>query len=215
MDNDNSSNKSINDEIVDHLVIQVNALEKREIKIPDYSERFNALEKLIVQSTREQNMRIGELKTAVAQQNLANPAEQLQAQIDALHNNVAQIPEVIPVRHHHHVDVKTKPFIYAGTVLLILVAVSNGLNIYLWTETSRLHENDVKFRMVRQMFTKQANTADSFYTKAPIKMEKLTDQLETEALERTKAADIAGQKEREAKEAKTKMYELQRHRRQH
>ena len=154
------------------------------------------------------------MEAAISQHNLAYPAEQLQAQIDALSNNVAQIPAVIPVRHHHHIDLKTKPFILSGAALLVLLAVSSGLSIYLWVENSRLHENDVKFRMIRQMFAKQANTADSFYTKAPIKMEKLTVQLETEALERTKAADIAGQKEREAKEAKDKLNEMQKHRHQ-
>ena len=69
--------------------------------------------------------------------------------------------------------------------------------------------------MVRQIFPIQAKTVDSFYMKTPVKMEEQTVQFETEALERSKAADIAEQKAREAKEAKDKLNELQKNGHQH
>ena len=212
MDNTNSTHKSINEEIIDNLVVQVNALEKREVKLPDYNERFNTIEKLIIQSIPDYAQPIQDLKTAVSQHNLAYPAEEIKLQMDTLRNEVASIPKVIPVRHHHQVDVKTRPFIYAGSLLLILVAISTGLNIYLWVENNRLHANDIKLRMTRQIFPIQAKTIDSFYTKTPLTMEKQTIQYENEALERSEAADIASQKEREAEAAKDKLNALKKHR---
>lgn len=211
MDNTNSTNKSINEEILDNLVVQVNALEKREVKLPNYNERFNTIEKLIIQSIPDYNKPIENLQAAVSQHNLAYPAEEIKAQINTLRNEVACIPKVIPVRNYHHVDVKTKPFMITGSLLLIFVAISTGLSIHLWVENSRLHVNDIKCRMTRQIFPIQAKAVDSFYAKTPVKMEQQTVQFETEALERSKAADIAEQKAREAKEAKDKLNELQKH----
>ncbi len=210
MDNTNSTHKSINEEILDNLVVQVNALEKRELKLPDYNERFNTIEKLIIQSIPDYDRPIQDLKAAVSQHNLAYPAEEIKTNIYTLRNEVASIPKVIPVRHH--IDVKTRPFIYAGSLLLILVAISTGLTIYLWVDNNRLHVNDIKFRMTRQIFPIQAKTVDSFYTKSPVKMEKQTLQLEIETLERSEAADIASQKEREAEAAKDKLNALKKHR---
>lgn len=211
MDNVNPANKNINEEIIDNLVVQVNALEKREVKLPDYNERFGAIERLILQSIPDQEKLMEELKAEINRHNLAYPAEQIQEQIGVLRSELALIPKVIPVRHHHHVDVKTKPFIIAGILLLIFVALSAGLSIYLWTANSRLEANDIKFRMTRQMYPLQANEADSEYTHDPTAMEMLTVKYETEALERSKAADIAEQKEREAKEAKDKLDQLKKH----
>lgn len=211
MDNADLTNKNINEEIIDNLVVQVNALEKREIKMPDYNERFNAIERLILQLVPDQEKLMEELKAEINRHNLAYPAQQIQSQIDILRNELACIPKVIPVKNHHHLDVKTRPFIIAGALLLIFVALSAGLNIYLWTANSRLKANDIKFRMARQMFPVQANEADAEYTRNPTAMEKLTVKYETEALERSEAADIAEQKEREAKEAKDKLNKLKKH----
>ena len=43
MDNSATTAKSTNEEIIDQLVIKVNALEKREIKLPDYTPNFEDL----------------------------------------------------------------------------------------------------------------------------------------------------------------------------
>jgi hypothetical protein len=208
MDNANSTNKNINEEIIDNLVIQVNALEKRQINLPDYNERFNGLERLILQSIPDQEKFIADLKAEINQPNLTYPAEQIQEQINVLRDELTLIPKVIPVRNYHHVDLKTKPFIISGILLLIFIAFSTGLSVYLWIANSRLEANDIKFRMTRQMYPVQANEADSEYTHDPVSMEKLTVKYETKALETSKAADIAEQKEREAKEAKDKLYQL-------
>ena len=212
MDNANSNNKNINEEIIDNLVVQVNALEKREVKLPDYNERFSAIESLIIRLLPNHEELTEILKAEINRHNLAYPAQQIQSQIDQLRNELALIPKVIPVKNHHHLDVKTRPFIIAGTLLLIFVALSAGLNIYLWTANNRLEANDIKFRMTRQMYPREANEADAEYTRDPSAMEKLTVKYETEALERSKAADIAEQKEREAKEAKDKLNKLKKHR---
>lgn len=212
MDNADLTHQNINEEIIDNLVLQVNALEKREVKVPDYDERFSALESLIIKLLPNQEELTETLKAEINRHNLAYPAQQIQSQIDVLRNEVACISKVIPVKNHHHLDVKTKPFIITGALLLIFVALNAGLNIYLWVANSRLEAGDIKFRMTRQMYPVQANEADAEYARDPTAMEKLTVKYETEALERSKAADIAQQKEREAKEAKDKLNKLKKHR---
>ena len=151
------------------------------------------------------------LKAEINRHNLAYPAQQIQSQIDVLRNEVACIPKVIPIKNYHHLDVKTRPFIIAGTLLLLFVALSTGLNIHLWIANNRLEANDIKFRMTRQMYPKEAKEADTVYARDPSAMEKLTVRYETEALERSQASDIAEQKEREAKEAKDKLDKLKKH----
>jgi hypothetical protein len=197
MDNSATTEKSTNEEIIDQLVIKVNALEKREIKLPDYTPNFEDLKKCLADHL-----------ATVSQHNLEYPATKIQAQLDEIKTIVENIPKIIPVKHSHYFDPKSKGWIIAGVILLIVTAISTGLNAHLWLENNRLQANDIKFRMLRQAYPEQANWAEQHYFNNPDTAESETIRLENEAEERSEAADIANQKEREAKAAKQKLIKL-------
>jgi len=200
MENSTATEKSTNEEIIDQLVIKVNALEKREIKLPDYTPNFEDLKKWLADHL-----------TTVSQHNLEYPATKIQAQLDEVKTIIESIPKIIPVKHSHYFDPKSKGWVIAGVILLVVTAVSTGLNAHLWVENNRLQANDIKFRMIRQTYPIQANWAEQHYFNNPDTAENETIRLENEAEERSEAVDIANQKEREAKAAKEKLIRLKHH----
>jgi hypothetical protein len=196
MENSTATEKSTNEEIIDQLVIKVNALEKREIKLPDYTPNFDDLKKWLADHLPD---------------NLEYPATKIQAQLDEVKTIVESIPKIIPVKHSHYFDPKSKGWVIAGVILLIVTAISTGLNAHLWMENNRLQANDIKFRMLRQVYPVQANWAEQHYFNNPDTAESETIRLENEAKERSEAVDIANEKEREAKAAKEKLIRLKHH----
>ncbi|HEY5327136.1 MAG TPA: hypothetical protein VIJ27_09050 [Mucilaginibacter sp.] len=211
MDNSPTTEKSTNEEIIDQLVIKVNALEKREVKLPDYTTNFEDLKKWLADHLSDHSKTIEELKTTVSQHNLEYPATKIQAQLDEVKTIVESIPKIIPVKHSHYFDPKSKGWVIAGVVLLIVTAISTGLNAHLWVENNRLQANDIKFRMLRQAYPVQADWAEQHYFNNPDTAESETIRLENEAKERSEATDLANQKEREAKAAKEKLIKLKHH----
>ena len=205
MGNSAVTEKSTNEEIIDQLVIKINALEKREIKLPDYTPNFEDLKKWLIDHLPDYNKPIEELKATVSQHNLEYPATKIQAQLDEVKTIVESIPKIIPVKHSHYFDPKSKGWVIAGVILLIVTAISTGLNAHLWVENNRLQANDIKFRMIRQAYPAQANWADKYYSANHAGMKNTTEQMENEAMERAQAINEAEQKEREAKEAKQRL----------
>jgi hypothetical protein len=199
MNNSATTEKSTNEEIIDQLVIKVEALEKRGIKLPDYTPNFEDLK-----------IWLADHLATVSQHNLEYPATKIQAQLDEVKTIVENIPKIIPVKHSHYFDPKSKGWIIAGVILLIVTAISAGLNAHLWVENTRLQANDIKFRMLRQAYPVQANWAEQHYFNNPDTAESETIRLENEAEERSEALDIANQKEREAKAAKERLIKLKR-----
>lgn len=211
MENSATTEKSTNEEIIDQLVIKVNTLEKREIKLPDYTPNFEDLKKWLSDHLPDYNKPIEDLKITVSQHNLEYLATKIQAQLDEVKTIVESIPKIIPVKHSHYFDPKSKGWVIAGVILLTVTAVSTGLNAHLWVENNRLQPNDIKFRMIRQAYPVQANWAEQHYFNNPDIAESETIRLENEAKERSEAVDLANQKEREAKAAKEKLIKLKRH----
>jgi len=206
-----NSEKSTNDEIIDQLVIKVSEIDNREIKFPDYAPNFEDLKKWVGDHLPDYNKPIEELKASVNKHNLTYPATKIQGQLDEVKTIIASIPKTIHVKHNHYFDPKSRGWIIAGIILLIVTAISTGLNAHLWVENNRLQANDMKFRMIRQTYPIQANWAEQHYFNNPDSAGKETICLENEAKERSEAADIANQKEREAKEAKEKLINIKKH----
>jgi hypothetical protein len=159
----------------------------------------------------DHNKPIEELKATVSQHNLEYPATKIPAQLDEVKTIVENISKIIPVKHSHYFDTKSKGWVIAGVILLIATAISAGLNAHLWIENNRLHANDIKFRMIRQAYPVQANWAEQHHFNNPDTAENETIRLENEVEERSEAADIASQKEQEAKAAKEKLIRFKHH----
>ena len=76
------------------------------------------------------------------------------------------------------------------------------------TKNSRLHENDIKFRIVRQIKPNAAYQADTIYYQNPEEIEKKTKQLEVEQLAIAQAEAAAKEIKEKADRAKERVLKL-------
>jgi hypothetical protein len=139
--------------------------EPQEIKVPDYSRHFE------------------ELKTLVKQHSLAYSSLQIYAQIHSFQKTISELPKVLPVEHHHYFTDKSKGFLIGGMVLLLISAITVGISFGLYRENTRMKENDIKFRMIRQSIPETAQWADTTYHRDPEGTEKVLKKLEVESLD--------------------------------
>jgi hypothetical protein len=135
-----------------------------EINIPDYTPHFE------------------ELKRLIRQLSLAFRPSQNDAQMHDLQKAQRALPQTFPVTHHHHFDDKSRGLLIGGMMLLLVAALSVGLSFGLYRENTRMKENDIKFRMIRQSIPETAKWADTTYHRNPEATEKILKRLEEEQL---------------------------------
>lgn len=150
--------------------------EPQQIKVPDYYSHFE------------------KLKTLVKQHSLAYSSLQIYAQINSFQKTISELPKVLPVEHHHYFTDKSKGFLISGIALLLVAALTVGLSFSLYRENTRIKENDIKFRMIRQSFPNTAKWADTTYHINPKAIESVVKKLETEQLNFIKAKSAAERK---------------------
>ncbi|MGV3504721.1 MAG: hypothetical protein ACO1O1_13520 [Adhaeribacter sp.] len=138
--------------------------EPQQIKVPDYYSHFE------------------ELKTLVKQHSLAYSSLQIYAQITSFQKTISELPKVLPVEHHHYFEDKSRGFLVGGIGLLLISALSVGLSFGLYRENTRMKENDIKFRMIRQNIPETASWADTIYHRNPEEIERVLKRLEAEQL---------------------------------
>jgi hypothetical protein len=177
------------DEIMDSLIKKITDLEKKEVKVTDYSLHFEALQKIFEVFLVRYNKECDDLNTAFGKLNIEYPAEQIQQNLAEVKNILTAMQKSLPVKVKHQFDFNTKSWIIAGMMLLIVTAVGTGLCAHFWVENNRLAANDIKFRAIRQVYPIPAKWADDYYAKNPKAMEDVIEQLETEDLERSSVID--------------------------
>lgn len=120
-----------------------------------------------------------------------------------------QLPETVTqVEHHHHFGNKSKWGLMGGIALLLITSIVSGLCYSLYQQNRRLHDNDVKLRMVRQGWPAAVRWADTTFYHDPQDAEKVIEKLEVKALALAEAEATAKQKQQEAKEAKSAVSKL-------
>jgi hypothetical protein len=184
--------KSIAAEIQNDLIKKVNELEKREIKFPDYTPKFE------------------ELKSAIKQQNTQYPAEKFQSQLDDFGIKIDLIPKAIPVKYI--LDIETRRVLKVFVILILLVIVSVDIAVHLLFRNHGLQASADKFHMIRQRSPAIALWADTTYLADPDEAISKADSLEAmaadlaaaqrEAMEKKQASDLAKQKVQELRRAK-------------
>ncbi|QTE35829.1 hypothetical protein J3L18_22140 [Mucilaginibacter gossypii] len=185
-----------NDEIVDSLIKKIGELEKREVKTIDYTLHFEALQKIFEAFLLRYNKENAELKTAVSQLNISYPAEQIQNTLAEVKKILEVIGKSLPVKVKHEFDPKTKGWIIAGVILLIVTAICVGLCCHLWTENNRLQALDLKYRLVRQVDSVGTKWADSIYMSNPDKAAKIVIRMENEKVTKNKPSKMKISKRR-------------------
>jgi hypothetical protein len=177
------------DELIDSLIKKITDLEKKEVKITDYSLHFEALQNIFEVFLMRYNKESNDLNAAFGKINIEYPAEQIQQGLSEIKIILTTIQKMLPLKIKHQFDFKTKGWIIAGIILLIVTAFSSGLCAYFWSENNKLVANDIKFRAIQQVYPIPAKWADQYYAKNPKAMEDATKQLENEELEKSTAID--------------------------
>lgn len=166
------------DELMDSIVKKVTEIDKREIKITDYTPHFEALKQIFEVFLLKYNKESDALKTVVGQLNISYPAEQIQNTLAESKGILEAIRKALPVKVKHQFDFKTKGWIIAGMILLIVTAIGTGLCGHLWAENNRLQAVDIKYRLLRQVDTSSTKWADSIYASNPDEAEKTVIKME-------------------------------------
>jgi N-glycosylase/DNA lyase len=122
----------------------------------------------------------------------------LKDQVAALNSLVTTL---LAMKHTHIVDFKTKRAMAVIVICGVFTCLSVGLNFSQYADNHTLKTNSLKYRMIRQATPEQTDWADSAYLADPDGVEKMTKQMEEESEASSHAADLATQKEREAKKA--------------
>ena len=178
------------DELMDSIVKKVTEIDKREIKITDYTPQFEALKQIFEVFLLKYNKESEALKAVVGQLNISYPAERIKNTIAESKGILEAIRKALPIKVKHQFDFKTKGWIIAGMILLIVTAISTGLCGHLWAENNHLHVVDIKYRLLRQVDTSSTKWADSIYTSNPDEAEKIVIRMENAKVTKDKANDI-------------------------
>ncbi|GGG18802.1 MULTISPECIES: hypothetical protein [Pontibacter] len=108
-----------------------------------------------------------ELKALLKRHDLSVQALQIYALIASLQEKITKLPKLLPVRHYHHFEDRSRGFLIGGMVCLLTTAIFVGLCFSLYQENGRLQENNMKYRIIRQAYPDAAHWADSTYLHDP------------------------------------------------
>lgn len=177
-------------------------------EIKDYSGQLNELKELITKNAEQDKSLVlqEEIRQQVAAtQNLSATVKQIMQRQETVFKD---FPKELKVKLLHRFEDKTKGFIIGGLTLFTVLAALIGICLHLWSDNDRMKDNDVKFRMVRQIAPDVAYKADTLYYSDPVRMENKTKQLEAQQISIAKAEAKAKQVAQEAEKAKQKAKRL-------
>ena len=126
----------------------------------------------------------------------------IQRQIDELGRLIAAAPKVVDVRNHHHFGAWSKNLIIGLATCFIAMSLSVGAALHLYSENSRLSENDIKYRMVRQYYPQVAVWAERKYAHDPDSARVDVERMEVEQEALRLAEEIEKKKRAELIESK-------------
>jgi len=158
-----NSDRNINDEILDRMVIQVEGVCKQVANLPDYTKQFERLSANFDRFLQQYQNDHHELKNNISQFNRGNKHDtQIQTALVETKSIVEDIKKMLPLKLINTFDYKTKGFINAGIILLIVVAVSTGLSCHLWKKINKLEAVDIKYRLAKQVGATVTHWVDLF-----------------------------------------------------
>lgn len=161
-----------------------------EIKVPDYTAYLQQI---------HQRLKVLERH---------NSADTVSRLIENLIREIDAIPREIPMRHHHHIETRSRGFVVTALILIMCSSLAIGLGAHLWWINRGLKENDLKYRMIRFEHPKASEWADETYQRDPKAARRATRELEKGERAILKAEAEAKRKEAEAKRAAKKAKEL-------
>ncbi len=188
---------------------RLNAVEGRELKFPeikDYDGQLLELKGEIAQVYTATTA----LQTTLTEQKqeTGKAVTEMNVLVRSLDSMIKNFPKVVNMRVEHLLKGKQKILVIAGLILLLLISLSFGLNLHLWSANGRLHENDIKYRFIRQTSATITARVDTLFKYSPDSIPQVTEELEQEQRSIAKAEAIANEKKKEADEAKARIKQL-------
>lgn len=182
------------------------------VEVKDYSGQLDELRELIIKNAEQDKSAL--LQEEISQQvsttqNLMLSSEASIKKQETLFRN---FPKEIQVKLLHRFEDKTKGFVIGGLILFALLAILTGICFSQWSDNEKMKDNDIKFRIVRQIAPKSAYQADTLYYKDPEEMEKRTKQLEAQQLALANAEAAAKEVAKEAAQTKKEAKRLKKNR---
>lgn len=176
--------------------------------IKDYSGQLDELKELIIKI--EEQDKTAPLQEEISQQVIATQNLMLSSEASIKKQEILfrNFPKEMQVKLIHRFEDKTKGFIIGGVILFALSAVLTGICFYLWSDNGQMKDNDIKFRMVRQIAPKVAYQADTLYYPNPEVMENKTKQLEAQQLDLAEAEAAAKKATEQVSKAKKEAQKL-------
>lgn len=150
-----------------------------------------------------------EIRQLLQQQPVSESSADLPAQLEALSKSMLALPKALPVEHHHHIEDSARYFALGAVGLLLITALAAGCCFSLYRQNTELAAHDLKYRLIRLYHPHLTQWADSVYERSPEKMPELVERLESRQLLIRQAAELARQKQEEAREAAQQLKRLQ------
>lgn len=189
-------------EIVVLMDKRVQQLEKKQSENKDYSAELAQINKKLEHVATVEDL--AELQASNNSQIATMGADimDIKEQQTIQGNIMSELPKRMKFQIEHRFTDQQRPYIIACVVMLLVWALSLFVSIQLYQENSTLHDNDIKFRMVRLFYPHVTLDIDSTYSASPKELEKWIKQEEERLHAIRKAEENAEQSEQEAKKAK-------------
>ncbi|MGY3053297.1 hypothetical protein ACVWYG_001495 [Pedobacter sp. UYEF25] len=124
---------------------------------------------------------LSKILEVLANEEHAKNVETISKQLQLLVKNASSVPNVIPVRHHHNFDLRSRPYFIGAAIVFVTMALSFGGLLFLGFRRQELRSEAEKFRVVRGSDLSLALAIDSLYLQ---NRESLMEKAETRILER-------------------------------
>jgi len=203
-------------EAVIRIEERVAELEKKEAAsagIKNYDGQFNEIKKLLENPA-------GQDKTLLLQEKIKEQVQTVTRLISFIRESaqsqeyiIREIPKSVKVNVLHQFEDKARGFIIGGVTLLVVTALTTGAALYLRSDNRRMQENDIKFRMIRQIDPDIAYRTDTLYHRNPEAMEAETRRLEARQLAVAQAEAALKKCKERAEEAEKKLKKLKNNKR--
>lgn len=188
---------------------RVAELEKKEAAsagIKNYDGQFNEIKKLLENHA-------GQDKTLLLQEKIKEQVQAVTRLISFIRESaqsqeyiIRELPKSVKVNHQF--EDKARGFIIGCVTLLIVTALTTGAALYLWSDNRRMQENDIKFRMIRQIDPDIAYRTDTLYHQNPEAIEAETRRLEARQLAVAQAEAALTKSKERAAEAEKRLKKL-------
>ncbi|MGJ1506406.1 hypothetical protein [Sphingobacterium siyangense] len=191
-------------EILVQVDKRLQRMEENKPEIKDYSAELADIGKRLEHITKDETL-VG-LKASILKH--IEATGHLVTAVDEQKEQISELPQRIKLNVEHRFTGRQRPYIIAGTVLVLVSVLSLFASFQLWRSNSALHDSDIKIRMVRLLYPQVSMDIDTAYRENPKELKIWIKHEEERLLAIRKAEESAKQSTEKAERAKEKLERL-------